>query len=155
MANRPVDTPIIDRYDENDNPIYRKIRIADKINIMRIKLENKKETNGFVSDDILIRIIKKSMLENIGTDGIETTDLIIQRDYLDISRYTDYSKFLSTFIRNKIGTFLNISFDDFLRKNMIEIDSIINITDMAMEEMSNHLNTEILENSLNTPEGIL
>lgn len=154
MACRPIITPIIDYYDENNEPVYKTIGAGDNINIMRLKIESRKESNGFVSDAILLKIITRSLLENISVDSIETTDLIITREYLDVSRYTDYDKFLSVFIKNKIGSFLNISFDDFLRKNIIEIDSIIRITDIAIEEMGSHIANELIENNLNKPEGI-
>ena len=144
MSMRQVETDILIN-NGTDEPYYLNVPAIDRLSILKYKIDN--NDTDYITAKLTYNTVKTALLENRNIDDITNRDWIRKKDYNDISRYTDYDKFLSIFIKNKIGVLLNITFDDFLRKNMIEIDSIIRVTDKINSETS-IANTTIINKEL-------
>lgn len=139
MSTRLVNTDIIISSDESNNPIYKKIAASDRLAIIKQKLNNKMmDANDFIKDSMTLKTIRLHLLEGIDISSISPIILASKRPYTNIVRYTDYDSYLGIFIKNKIGTFLNISFDAFISKTLVEIDRIIDLTEKAVTEANNN-----------------
>lgn len=145
MSNTIKETNIIDGYDDNGNPIYIKQSASNYIAMIKNKIRLSNDTN-YIDDELKLKLSKISILEGININSIDIPDLVKAKPYNDITRYTDYDKYLTIFVKNRIAHFLNISFDDFMQKNMVEIEAIIRNTTIMVEEANKTagaLNSEI------------
>ena len=141
MSTRLVNTDIVIGTDEDNNPIYKKIPASDRLSIIKQKLNNMlSDGNDFVRDSMVLKTTRLCLLEGLDVDSITPTVLASKRPYNNVIRYTDYDSYLGIFIKNKIGSFLNISFDDFISKTLIEIDRIIDLTEKAVAEANSSEN---------------
>ena len=141
MSTRLVNTDIVIGIDEDNNPIYKKIPASDRLSIIKQKLNNMlSDGNDFVRDSMVLKTTRLCLLEGLDVDSITPTVLASKRPYNNVIRYTDYDSYLGIFIKNKIGSFLNISFDDFISKTLIEIDRIIDLTEKAVAEANSSEN---------------
>lgn len=145
MAMRQVETDILIEDSTTEDPYHIKTTAINKLAIMNYKINQ--SDNSHIINKLTYNTVKIHMLENEDINKIKTTDLVVNKHYNDISRYTDYDKYLTLFIANKVGILLNISFDDFLKKNIIEIDSIIRVCTI-MNKTTSIANNTILEKEL-------